>query len=316
MSPPVVFPSQRSSHFLSLLTTVVREVERVEKFLAAAPLLYKNSVTGSQKSTLEISGPAGRITCDRFGQGPPLLLVNGYAASRVDWDPGFLEALASSSTVYCPDNRGIGESDFGNDTLSIELMAGDMLSLLDSLGLDQADVAGWSMGGFISQQLAAMAPGRVSGLVLMATDPGGDIRVPPERNDWRKLTDHSGTSHEQAKRLLELLFPPAMAVDVYEQFGDLVAAAQEKLDPVVVSAQESAMIAWAKGPSEARLESITAPVLAVAGSEDVVIPPANAEVIARHLTDSWLARFPGCAHALMAQEPRRVASLIDAFLRR
>ncbi len=153
-------------------------------------------------------------------------------------------------------------------------------------------------------------------MVLMATDPGGDIRIPPEREDWRKLTDHSGTPHDQAKRLLELLFPPSMAADVYEEFGDLVAADKEKLDPVVISAQESAMIAWAKGPSEARLEAIAAPVLAIAGSEDVVIPPANAEVIARRLPDSWLARFPSCAHALMAQEPRRIASLIDAFLGR
>ena len=239
-----------------------------------------------------------------------------FCASRADWDPGFLEALASSSTVYCPDNRGIGDSDFGDGTLSIESMAGDMLGLLDSLGLDRVDVAGWSMGGFISQQLASMAPGRVSGLVLMATDPGGDIRIPPEREDWRKLTDHSGTPHEQAKRLLELLFPQSMAAGVYEQFGDLVAAAQEKLDPEVISAQEAAMIAWANGPSKARLEAITAPVLAVAGSEDVVIPPGNAEVIARHLPDSWLARFPGCAHALMAQEPKRLGNLIAAFLDR
>lgn len=288
----------------------------MEKFIAAAPLLYKNVVKGSQKATHESSGPAGCITFDRIGEGPPLLLINGYGASRADWDPGFLEALASTSTVYCPDNRGIGESDFGDGTLSIELMAGDMLSLLDSLGLERADVAGWSMGGFISQQLASIAPERVSGLVLMATDPGGAIRIPPEREDWRKLTDHSGTPHDQAKRLLELLFPPAMAAGVYEQFGDLVAAAQEKLDPEVISAQEAAMIAWARQPSEPRLGAITAPVLAVAGTEDVVIPPGNAEVIARHLPDSWLARFPGCAHALMAQEPQRLGALIGSFLRR
>ena len=108
MSPPVVFPSQRSSHFLSLLTTVVGSAGRVENFLAAVPLLYKKSVTDSQKTTHEISGPGGPITYDRLGQGPPFLLINGYGASRVDWDPGVLENLAGSSTVYCPDNRGIG----------------------------------------------------------------------------------------------------------------------------------------------------------------------------------------------------------------
>jgi len=48
----------------------------------------------------------------------------------------------------------------------------------------------------------------------------------------------------------------------------------------------------------------------------VVIPPSNAEVIARHLPDSWLARFPGCAHALMAQEPKRLGNLISTFLGR
>ena len=270
----------------------------------------------SAETTGKFDGPTGSIAWRRLGAGPPLLLINGYAATKDDWDPGFLAALARTSTVVCPDNRGIGDSDPEPAELSVASMAADMAALLEDLGWETADVAGWSMGGFIAQQLAADAPERVSRLVLLGTDPGGAEAVHAKGETFRRLIDHSGTPHEQARRLLELLFPPDLAAGTYAEFGDLVAAARAALDPDALTAQEGAMSAWAHDSNAERITAIDVPVLAAAGGDDVVIPPENAETLARLFPDSWLARFPGCGHALMAQEPERVAGLMAAFLAR
>ena len=119
----------------------------------------------AEESAGETPGPAGKIAWRKIGSGPPLLLINGYAATGADWDPAFLEGLSATSTVILPDNRGMGGSGSDGTELSIEGMAEDAVALLDDLEIESADVAGWSMGGFISQELAARFPGRVDRLV-------------------------------------------------------------------------------------------------------------------------------------------------------
>jgi len=268
------------------------------------------------EETGTFDGPKGAIAWRRLGSGPPLLLINGYAATKDDWDPGFLAALGRFATVVCPDNRGVGGSDPDPGDLSVGSMAADMAALLDEIGWETADVAGWSMGGFVAQQLAADEPDRVSRLVLLGTDPGGEDASHARGDVFRRLIDHSGTPHEQAQRLLELLFPPDLAASIYAEFGDIVAAARAALDPAVLTAQEVAMASWARESNAERVAAVRGPVLAAAGDEDVVIPPDNAATLARLYPDAWLARFPGGGHAFMAQEPDRLAALIGAFLRR
>jgi 3-oxoadipate enol-lactonase len=243
---------------------------------------------------------------------PPLLLINGYAATGGDWDPTFLAELGRSHSVIHPDNRGIGGAELGPEQLTVDLMAADMERLLDAEGIDHLPVVGWSMGGFVAQQLARRAPGRVSALALIDTDPGGPTSVPATPAVWECLTDHTGSSREQASRLIALLFPPPLAIEIDRQFGEVVAAAREQLSPAALRAQEAAMEAWHRdlGGSEAAAEVPS--VLVLHGTEDVVIPPANAQALVAAWTGARVELFEGCGHALMAQEPRRVADLIRA----
>jgi pimeloyl-ACP methyl ester carboxylesterase len=263
-----------------------------------------------------VDGPAGRIAWRSLGTGPPLLLINGYGATKDDWDPAFLDALATGSTVICPDNRGVGDSGRGQGELSIRAMADDSLAVLDVLGIDAAALAGWSMGGFIAQDIAARRRDRVESLILLSTDPGGGLAARRSDQVQRMLTDHGGTPREQATRLLQLLFPPGVAAGIDAEFGEIVAAARARLRPEVLRDQEDAMGRWYAEPADERLAAIAAPALVAAGSEDVVIPPLNAELLASHVDNSWLARFPGGGHAFMAQWPQRLGSLINAFLDR
>ena len=239
---------------------------------------------------------------------PPLLLLNGYAATSADWDPGFLDALGLLFDVIASDSRGMGGTPLGDEEITIPLLAGDALDLLDQRGVERATVAGWSMGGYVAQQLAAEAPDRVTGLALLATDTGAEAELDP--GIWDRLTDHSGEPIEQARRLLELLFPPDFAAHVFDEFGEVVAQARASLDPAALTAQEAAMDAWHASQSAGRLAAIQAPTVVLAGAEDVVIPPDNSRLLAEGIAGARLELFQGCGHALMAQRPDRCAELI------
>jgi 3-oxoadipate enol-lactonase len=249
-----------------------------------------------------------------LGAGPPLILLNGYGATKDDWDPRFRDGLAAGSRVICPDNRGVGASPEAPPSLSVAAMADDVLALMDARGIVTAALAGWSMGGFIAQEIAALHPERVERLVLLATDPGGpgSVRASPEAE--ARLRDHSGTPRERAMRLLRLLFPPAVAARMDAQFGELVAAARAALSIDALRAQEAAVDRWHDDEAAGRLAAITAPALIAHGTEDVLIPFANGELLAEGIPDSRLVAFEDCGHAFMAQEPARAAELIGDFL--
>ncbi len=260
---------------------------------------------------VDVEGRA--VPWQSLGDGPPLLLVNGYAATVADWDPRFVAALACSFRVICPESRGMGEAPLGDPAaVTIDGLAADLEALLDGLGIERAAVAGWSMGGFVAQRLTVRARDRVRSLILMSTDPGGDAAVRAAPEVWAELTDHSGTAREQATRLIALLFPPEVARDVDRQFGELVAAARRRLSAQALTAQERAMAGWHGTAHEAAGDDAP-PVLIAHGESDVVIPPANASALAAHWPVSTVERLTGGGHAFMAQEPDRLAGLIERF---
>ncbi len=213
--------------------------------------------------------------------------------------------------MICPDNRGVGGSGLGDGELSVEGMAADMETLLDALGIERAPVVGWSMGGFAAQRLAARSPGRLAALALLSTDPGGADSVPADPEVWARLVDHSGSDREQAARLISLLFPPPLAADIDGDFGEIVAAARADLSPRTLRAQEAAMDAWHRNGSAPSSQREVPPILVLHGELDEVIPPANAETLATHWLGAQVELFAGCGHALMAQEPQRIAALIE-----
>ena len=190
----------------------------------------------ARSEAIEVGGR--RLAWTAVGEGPALLLVNGYAATAADWDPTFMAELGRSFRVICPDNRGVGASEPGDlGELTIDALAADLEALLDALELERAAVAGWSMGGFAAQRLTLGAPERVAALALLSTDPGGPSAALADLDVWNRLIDHSGTPREQATRMISLLFPPALAREIDEQFGQIVADARASLSKQTLEAQ-------------------------------------------------------------------------------
>jgi pimeloyl-ACP methyl ester carboxylesterase len=261
-----------------------------------------------------IAVDGARMAYRRIGKGRPLVLLNGFGATGADWDPSFIDRLASSNELILLDNRGIGDSRDQGLPFDIAKLADDTAHVIETLRIEPASVMGWSMGGFIAQAIALSYADRIDKLVLLSTDPGGieaDLASP---DAWSELIDTSGTPNEQARRLLFLLFPKDAAESFYRQFGDIVAAARAQLPVELLKRQAAAMDAWHHNGIASQLGEIRVPVLIATGTDDILIPASNALKLVNAIPGAWLAQFPHGGHAFIAQYPRALADLINSFL--
>src|SRR5690606_20406024 len=97
--------------------------------------------------------------------GRPIMLITGASSTMDMWNPLLLEALISANyKVIIFENRGVGESTAGIKELSINQFVNDTVGLLNALEINKTDILGWSMGGFIAQQLAVTNPQLVANL--------------------------------------------------------------------------------------------------------------------------------------------------------
>jgi pimeloyl-ACP methyl ester carboxylesterase len=159
--------------------------------------------------TVAVDG--AQLVYHRIGGGRPLLVLNGFGATSADWDPSFIDRLASSNELILLNNRGIGGSTDDGQPFDIAKLADDAAHVIEALGFEHVSLLGWSMGGFIAQTLAVQHRARVDKLVLLSTDPGGTEADRASAAVWSKLVDMSGTPQERARRLLSLVFPSDVA---------------------------------------------------------------------------------------------------------
>jgi pimeloyl-ACP methyl ester carboxylesterase len=262
--------------------------------------------------SLEVGG--NMIAYERRGDGHAIVVVNGFAGTRADWDPDFVDALAGGHELVLLDNRGMGESSGGRAEFRIEDLAADTAGAIEALELERPCLLGWSMGGAVAMELALSQPELAGSLVLLASHPGGNP-VFASAEVKAKLADVSVPPRVQASRVISALFMPERAAGIDARFGDVVAEARAALDPEVVANQVRALDGWEAGGRAERLGGIGCPVLVAVGAEDQVIRPAASREMAAAIDGAWYARFDATGHAFMADHPEAVAGLIGSFLR-
>jgi len=237
----------------------------------------------------------------RSNQNRPLLLLTGYAATMDMWDQTFVRELSAGRRVILVDNRGMGLAPAPQGPLDMARMAADAAAVLDALGIRRADVLGWSMGGFIAQELALARPDLVGRLVLYATQPDNGGLIP--------VLDRMGAM--TTPQLLASLYPKGWAVehpDVYTRMPGRVRPPHEG----IIAGQYAAMKAW---PGVVRrLPELRIPTLLVVGEDDWVCPPVQSRRLAAALPGARLVELPRAGHWMMHQYPLELARIVSEFL--
>ncbi len=228
------------------------------------------------------------------GTGEPLVLLMGFGADGNVWE---LHAAEYEKHFRCIilDNRGVGKSDQPTGPYSTKMMANDTIAVMDFLKVDQARVAGISMGGAIAQELALQHPNRVRSLALIST--------------WPKFNNYAKTVYENLKKIrvtsdpdtfMELLQLWIFAPPYYEtHLADLKAgqqAAAENKNPQTEAGFNGQLDACIHHDTVDRLSQIKVPTLITIGLMDIFTPPAFSKVLHDGIENSQLVEFPTGGH--------------------
>lgn len=259
------------------------------------------------------------ICAQTFGAAadPPILLIGGAEASMDWWEDGFCSRLAAAGRyVIRFDMRDTGRSTtfpVGAPTYGGEALNTDVIGLLDALGLDSAHFVGVSMGGGISQVIAARYPGRVASLTLIATSPetpGGPDRpeLPPMSEELARKFEEPQPAPDWSDRESvvahflagEHTFAGTIPVD--EQRVRRVAGRVFDRSPVPAAAANHWLLDDGKEPAALSLGDITAPALVLHGTHDPLFPYAHGEALAREIPGATLVPLPGMGHQVPPPE--------------
>lgn len=284
--------------------------------LLALAITPARASTGPLLDVRKVKVTGTTIAYAELGTGDPLVLLNGTASPMNEWDPLLLQSLATHHRVIVLDYPGLGLSGPAPTRWTFPHAADWIAEFLDVVAPGEAvDVLGWSMGGFIAQQLAQRHPDHVDHLILAATNPGGDAAVLGP--DWVQQADSDGDLSDY----LITNYPPGRRAAGQRFLDRLDAAVASGAYPeeTVPSGTARGMVRaedpWLRSNANHRgLRSIAAPTLVITGRDDVITPPANSRRIARAIPGAGLLLVPDAGHSFLFQEPRRTARTIHAFL--
>jgi len=256
-----------------------------------------------------------RIHYETYGQGDPVLLINGLSAPAAN----FLYQVRDLSPHYqiiTVDNRGVGETGVAEgDVYPTARLADDAAGLLRHLGIPRAHVLGTSMGGTIAQELALRQPELVRSLVLACTWVRGDGRFLHTPRSWVALCRKVSVE----ERFREVLYPWVYTPAFLELPGAVEEALKRALAypyqtaPEGIERQAAGLFAW-NGTRVKDLKKIRVPTLVLVGRDDILTPPAFSRDLARLIPKARLKVIPG-AHAFFIEEATAFNRAVLGFLR-
>ncbi|MFD5539750.1 alpha/beta fold hydrolase [Streptomyces sp. NPDC127079] len=250
----------------------------------------------------------------------PLVLLNRFGGTLDWWDPEFLDYLAVGRDVIFFDHVGIGYST-GQPRDCVETLAEDAVEFLDALGLAQADLLGWSLGGMVAQRVALRRPDLVRRLVVAASTAGGQVPGAPPASE--RAASSMAKSETTVDDLVTLFFPETEAgrAHGFEHIGRVSTRLTPEapgVSPEARAAGMAAIFAFASTPVDqvrSDLAAMTHPVLFAAGMKDWLIPAAASFFAVEHIGSSAILSVYGDAgHAFLFQHAKAFTAEVRAFL--
>lgn len=278
------------------------------------------SHTHQTAPTQFVEANGSRFAYRRFGKtgGLPLVFNMHFTGTMDHWDPAVTDGFASEREVILFNNAGVSSSS-GEVPTTVQEMGANAIAFIKALGLTKVDVLGFSIGGFVAQEITLQAPDLVRRLVLIGTGPRGGEGM---ANLTPEAQDIFGASYEEPDHLwLRGFFTTSEASQAAgREFLKRFRLRSKDRDPEVnekvAPAQIEAITNWG-APREGSydyLKSIRQPTLVVNGSDDVFIYPVNSFILQQNLPDAQLILYPDSNHGSHYQYPKLFVQHTSIFL--
>lgn len=244
-------------------------------------------VVGAQSGHAEVNGI--RLYYSKVGHGSPVVLLHGGLGNADYWGLQ-AKALATRHTVISVDSRGHGRSTRDARPYGYDLMADDVIALLDQLKIPRADFVGWSDGAILGLDLAMRYPQRVGKVFAYAAN--------TRTSGVKEGVEHNPTFAayiERAGQEYARLSPTPTEYPAFvEQIGHM----------------------WTSQPnwSDADLAKIKTPVLIVDGDHDEAIKREHTEYMAAAIPGAGLLILPNVSHFAFLQDPGLFNAALEHFL--
>ena len=231
-----------------------------------------------------------RIWYAAYGAGEPVVLLHGAFDNSEDWGYQVPALVSAGHRAVLIDNRGRGRSTLGDAPVTYELMAREVLAVMDALELAKFAVVGWSDGATIGLMLAMTHPSRISRVFAFGgtMDLTGVMDIPANEP---KLARVFGRAKMDYARLSETP-------------GDFA----------VMAKAVKHMMATEPNYSAADIATISVPVAIVVGANDEFIKPEHSEYLARTIPNAKMIVLPEVSHFAMFQRPDVFNDAMLAFL--
>ncbi len=264
-----------------------------------------------------------RFAYRRFGKAGrvPLVFNQHFTGTMDHWDPAVTDGLATEREVILFNNAGVSSSS-GEVPTSFEQMAANAVSFIKALGLPKVDVLGFSIGGFVAQEIALQAPDLVRRLVLVGTGPRGGQGMATFTPEAQEIF---GATYDEPDDLwLHVHFTQsdksqAAGREFLKRFRLRAENRDPEVNEKVAPAQIEAIGKWG-APQEKSfdyLKNIRRPTLVVNGGSDVIIYSVNSFILQQNIPNAQLILYPDSSHGSQYQYPqlfvRHVSMFLDAY---
>jgi pimeloyl-ACP methyl ester carboxylesterase len=253
------------------------------------------------------------IFYETHGQGDPLVLIMGLRRN-LEWWYRQLPVLAEYFQVIVFDNRGAGRSDKPAMEYSIRLFADDTAGLMDALGLKRAGILGYSMGGYIAQELALNCPDKIEKMILASTGGGGDRAVLMSPDRLEKFQANAGLKPEEILRKdMDIYFSDEFVEQNPEKVDEFIKISLRHYQPADAFFRQ--FDACLRHDTVDRLNRLVVPTLIMTGDDDPLVPPGNSHVLQELIPAAELHVFTGGRHCVVIEKADQFNKKVIDFLK-